>query len=102
MDSSSTKSTLDPVRDLLRTPRPRPILAVRLVVPGPPRRLRSPDRGAVGPMDLPRQPLLDVGVQPRVGEELCGLRTSCSVVGLPLRNRRPVVEPSAPRGSVAA
>src|SRR4051812_46087382 len=35
-------------------------------------------------------------------EELRGLRTPSSVVGLPLRNRRPVVQPSAPRGSVAA
>ena len=57
---------LDPVRDLLRTPRrhPRPILAVRLV-PARPRPSRRPhDHRAVGSGDLTRKPCHHVGLQP--------------------------------------
>lgn len=62
---------LDPVGDLLRTPslHPRSVLAVRLVNTGPPRRLRPCYHRTIGSADLTQQPLLDIGTQPRIGDQ---------------------------------
>ncbi len=95
---------LDPVRYLLRTPRlhPRTVLAVRLVPSRPHTGRRTRDRPAAGRADLSGQSLLDIRVQPRIGYQLRRLRAACGHVGLPLRDRRPVVELSAPGGRVAS
>ena len=94
---------LDPVRDLLGAPRlhPGPVLAVRLVAPVNLGGFWPIDHHAVRSADLSRQPLLDVGVQPRVGDQLRGLRPPRGHVGLPLRDRRSIFELPAAGGGVA-
>ena len=95
---------LDPVRDLLRTPglHPRSVLAVRLVITGPPRWLRPCHDRTIGSADLAREPLLDIGMQPLIGDQLGSLRALGRQLGLPLRNRRAVLGCVSASGNVAA
>jgi hypothetical protein len=51
---------------------------------------------------LSGQPFLDIGPQPRVGDQLGGLQATGNQLGLPLRDRRTVVELPAPGGGIAA
>ena len=91
-----------PVRDLLRAPRrrPPPILTPRLV-PALPRRIRPGHRRPVGTSDHAGQPVLHVLAQTLVGDQLRRLRATSPALGLPLRDRRPILEPPRPRGRVA-
>lgn len=95
---------LQPVRDLFRAPccRPPPVLPVRLVQPLPRRRLRSRDDRPVRPVNVPRQPLLNVLAQPVVAQKLHALRALGRLLGLPVGDRRAVLLLAAARGGVAA
>ncbi len=83
---------LQPVADLLRTPRrgPLPVLPVRLVPALPRRHGRTTKLCSVWMPDLPRQSVLDIVPQPVVGGELGGLGTLGSLLGLPLCHRGPI------------
>src|SRR6266508_3767490 len=86
----------EPVRDLLRAPRarPAPILAATVAAADPTHR-RPGDAGAVRHPDRPRESLPHVAPQPLVGCELGRLRPTSPSVGVPLRRRGAVLEPTA-------
>ena len=95
---------LQPVADLLRTPRRRPpsVLAVRLVQAFPRGWPRSGDDRAVGPADLSGQSLLHVVAQLVVARKLRCLRSLRGLLRLPLRDQRSVLLFPAPGRRVAA
>ncbi len=84
---------LEPVRDLLRTPRlgPAAVLPSRLVASLPRRHTRPCRRPPVRPLDLPGQPRLHIGAQPLVGHQLGRLRSPCRQLRLPVRDRRSIL-----------
>ena len=84
------------MRDLLRAPRarPAPILAATVAAADPTHR-RPGDAGAVRHPDRPRESLPHVAPQPLVGCELGRLRPTSPSVGVPLRRRGAVLEPTA-------
>src|SRR4051795_6289714 len=95
---------LQPGRDLLRAPRPRPaaVLATRLVA-ALPRLDRWPrNRGPVAAPDVAGEAILHVLAQSRVGRELGRLWAAGHQLGLPLRHRRPVLQLAASRRRVAS
>lgn len=65
------------IRDLLWATglRPGPVLAVRLVVSGSPRRWRTSNDGAIRPGGLPGKPILHVVARMGIRDHLRGLRT---------------------------
>src|SRR3954449_2552453 len=92
------------VGDLLRAPRshPAPILASGLVPPLPCRRGRAGHRRAVRAANLAGQPVLDVVAQWFVGDQFGGLGPAGGPLGLPLRDRRPILQLPTSGGRVAA
>ena len=93
----------EPVRDLLRAPRlhPSAITPMRLV-PTLPFRTGRADTLAVVTADHAGQSVLDVLTQPVVSGQLRDLRSTSAPLGMPLRDRRLVVQAVGPRGGVAA
>src|SRR5438034_3477788 len=92
-----------PVRDLLRAPcfRPTPILPPSMPATDPAHR-RPGNRRATRCRDDTGQPLLHVHAQRVVRDELGDLRPPRASIRVPLRSRRAVLEPAAPRRSVAS
>src|SRR5262249_34239116 len=94
---------LQPVRDLLRAPRRGPSsVCPRSVTATDEPHLRAGHSCTVGPGDRASEPVLDVRTKPPLGCQLRRLGAAGLQLGLPLRDRRPIVEPAAPRGRVAA
>jgi hypothetical protein len=93
----------EPMSDLLRTPplRPVPVSPVRLVQALPDHR-RPRDRRAIRTTDLTGQALLHVLAQSFVPDQLRSLRAARDQIGLPLRNRRAIVQLAASRRGVAS
>jgi hypothetical protein len=92
-----------PVGDLLGAPRPRPtpVLAAAVPSPYPPNR-RTPNRRAVRGGHLAGEPVLHVLAQLGVAGKLGWLGPPRLTLGLPLRDRRPVLQLAASRRCVAA
>jgi hypothetical protein len=81
-------------RDLLRAPGldPAPVTTMRLVLALPLRTLRA-QHPAIRCPNPAREPVLDVVPEPVVASELGDLRAPATPLGVPLRDRRLVVEP---------
>ena len=80
---------------------PAAVTAVRLVPSLPGRTLRA-GLSAIGSLNCAREPILHVLTQSVVRHELRRLRALGDQLGLPLRDRRPVLELPASRGGVAS
>src|SRR4029453_16993526 len=94
---------LQPVRDLLRAPRRCPPSVRSTTVTSPDEAdLRAGNPLPVGPGDRASEPVLDVLTKPLFRCQLRRLGAAGLQLGLPLRDRSPIVEPAAPRGRVAA
>ena len=92
-----------PIGDLLRAPGlpPPPVLA-RAVTPADPPNLRARDNAPVRPLHSPRQAVLHIAAQLRVGRQLGGLRSPAAPVGVPLRGRCPIGQRAAASPGVTA
>ena len=88
---------LQPVRDLLGTPRLRP----PPIGPTPVTPADEPDLGArnplaVGSADLTGEPGLHIVAEPLIGHQLRSLGPTSLQLRLPLRDRSSIVEPATP------
>ena len=88
---------LQPVRDLLGTPRLRP----PPIGPTPVTPADEPDLGArnplaVGSADLTGEPVLHIVAEPLIGHQLRSLGPTSLQLRLPLRDRSSIVEPATP------
>src|SRR5262249_53366387 len=94
---------LQPVRDLLRAPRRRPpsVRSTPVTSTDEPHR-RTGNPLTVGSGDRASEPVLDVLTKPIPRRQLHRLGAAGLQLRLPLRDRRPIVEPAATRGRVAA
>lgn len=92
-----------PFRDLLRTPAGHPltVLPVRFVFPVPGRSF-WPETLSAGGTDRPAELITDVVAETLVRDQLRGLGAACSTLRMPLRRRRPVVQPIRSRRRVPA
>ena len=89
--------------DLLGTPglRPTPISAAAMATPDEAHH-RARHQLAARPRDLPSEAVGHIGAQLVVGSELGDLRATGVPLGVPLRRRRPILQPIRARGRVAA
>src|SRR5690606_3673298 len=103
MDSSSGKSTFKRLAICSRAPRcrPRPILAMRLA-PALAHHDRRADLATLGCAHGAGQPVLDVVTKPVVLDELRHLGPPGATLGVPLRDRRLVLELPGPSRRVPA
>src|SRR5262249_9527720 len=94
---------LQPVRDLLRAPRRRPssIRSTTVTSTDEPS-CRTGNPLTVDPSDRASEPVLDVLTKPILRRQLRRLWAAGLQLRLPLRDRRPIVEPPATRGRIAA
>src|SRR6266540_53575 len=93
----------EPIRDLLRTPRPRPAPVLTTAVATTIEAHSRPGhRLAVGSRDRAGEPVLHVRPQRVVRGELRDLRAARAALRVPLRCRRAVGDRVAPRRRVAA
>ncbi len=94
----------EPVRDLLRAPSSHPpaVRAIWLVAPFPLSRRRPSGRRSVRAPHLAREPFGHIVPQTVVLDELGRLGTTSDQLGLPLRDRRPILQLSAAGGRISA
>src|SRR5438128_1362664 len=92
-----------PIRDLLGAPRrcPPSVRSTTVASTDEPH-LRAGNSLPVDPGDRAREPVLHVRTKPIRRCQLRRLGTAGLQIGLPLRNRRPIVELAASRGRIAA
>ena len=94
----------EPVRDLLRAPSSHPpaVRAIWLVSPFPLSRRRPSGRRSVRAPHLAREPFGHIAPQTVVLDELGRLGTTSDQLGLPQRDRRPILQLSAAGGRISA
>jgi hypothetical protein len=91
-----------PIGDLLRAPRVRPApVPAATTTPADPRDLRPSHGDAVGALHAASQPILHIATQPIVDRQLGRLGALSTLIGMPLRCRRPVIQAAAARRGVA-
>src|SRR5207245_368640 len=93
----------EPIRDLLRAPRPRPAPVLTTAVPAADEANGRPRHSlAVWSGDRAGETLLHVLAQRVIRGQLRDLRSARTALRMPLRGRRPVLQAVGARGRVAA
>src|SRR5216683_1529786 len=92
-----------PVRDLLRAPRPGPApIRPATVTASDPGHIRAGHSHATRPGDRASEPVLHILPQDLVRSQFCDLRTPCPQICVPLSGHGPVLQPATPGCSVPA